>query len=115
MNDFEKQITVKSVTAVKQNKNGGDFISVCDESKEWWYVDSKKLFGVFTKGATLNCRVNRDNKFSRIVDVMSDDAGIQPRYFEQPAKKNEQLDRIESKIEDLFVELDEVKKMINPL
>ena len=115
MNDTEKTIVVTAVTQVKTNKKGGKFISVKDESDTWWYVGEAKLFPLFKKGVTRECRVNRDNDFARIVDVMSDELGVKSRYIEPQVANNAQLDRMEQKLDDMANEIEELKKMVNPL
>ena len=119
MNDTQKTIVVKAVTAIKKNKKQQPFISVMDEADTWWYVGDAKLFDLFKKGKAVECRVNRDNDFQRIVDVMDGDAVEMVRETMSPGKKNAQLDRIESYLADIHIEIiekiEEVRKMINPL
>lgn len=82
---IEKTITLQYVDE-KETTAKKPYLSIKDTKGERYTSWVTKLFPLLTKGATLTVFVEPSGNFNNIVDVVSDELGIEPDYDQQPRK-----------------------------
>ena len=81
---IEKHITAEIVTDMKNDKRGRPFFSVKYGENKWLMCYIPKLRNSLEKGESYTVFTDGATEYEKLLDVVSDELGIEPNYDDQP-------------------------------